>query len=100
VFDSYAEAYPWSAPRARKRWYDILLAEPAKKLVVVCLGNRAAGAVPVLTDRSWGEWVYTPGLLSFVAVPHPSGLNRLYNDPSMRALTGRVLRQALEEVAA
>lgn len=33
-------------------------------------------------------------------IPHPSGLNRQYNDPSVRRLAAEHLREALDEAEA
>lgn len=85
---------PWSKVRARSRWTEYLATVPdGHPVTVVCLGAKAAAAIgrhPV----EWGEW-REGGLLRHVAIPHPSGRNRLYNDPEMVETARRVLREAL-----
>lgn len=78
----------WDAARARR-------AARRKPLRGVCvlLGGRVAAAYG-LDGLGWGWWLRTPRALVCV-VPHPSGVNRLYNDPPMRELAGRVLAEAL-----
>ena len=97
VFDSYEAAYPWSVPRARNRWARWLLSDRGP-LVVVCLGRRAADTVDPDPRgmRPWGSWLRV-GRLSMSLIPHPSGLNLLYNDRRMRDLAGRVLQEAISE---
>lgn len=98
AIERHEDAYPWSVKRARERWTRWLLERPDKEqqspLTVVCLGRKASDAVGHRADRPWGEWVEV-GLLRVTAIPHPSGRNRLYNDETMRALAGRVLREAM-----
>lgn len=36
----------------------------------------------------------------FVTIPHPSGLNRLYNEEEVKARTGEVLREAIDRAEA
>lgn len=62
--------------------------------VVVLLGRRVARAYG-LADAPWGEWQSIhPNRAVACVVPHPSGVNHVMNDPAMRRLVGRVLRQA------
>lgn len=101
VIERYADAEPWSTPRARERWLGYLrdrfgeerLTLPSQGLVVVCLGRRAATAVGA--PEEWGVWEAVDRM-QVAALPHPSGLNRVYNEPEMRALAGRVLHEAIE----
>jgi hypothetical protein len=58
---------------------------------VVLLGRRLASIYDV---PFWGLWTPKPGA-RVVAIPHPSGLNHLYNDPEVRRNVGRVLREAV-----
>jgi hypothetical protein len=98
VFDRHRDATPWSAPAARDNWAGILGEDypevVAGSLVVVCLGRRVADAVGV-GDLDWFEWVGT-GFGEAAVIPHPSGRNRLYNDPENRRSAGLVLRAAIE----
>jgi hypothetical protein len=79
----------WDAARARR-------AASRKPLrgVVVLLGARVARAYD-LDPLGWGHWLRLTRHAAVVAVPHPSGVNHLYNDPAARELAGRVLREAL-----
>lgn len=86
-------AYPWSAPRARRRWLE-WRAGAGGDLVVVCLGRRAAVAAGLPARHPWGEWAAV-GRDTITAIPHPSGLCREYNDPDARLLARRVLSEAL-----
>jgi hypothetical protein len=49
--------------------------------VVVCLGRRVAGTF-YPGAPAWS--VYSHGTCTFVLVPHPSGLCRVWNDPAAR----------------
>lgn len=60
---------------------------------VVLLGKRVAAAVGAPTD--YFRWERACGARC-VTIPHPSGINRVLNDPKMQELTGLVLRQAAE----
>lgn len=95
VISRYAAAYPWSLPRAQAAWTRWLVGEwgGREPLVVVCLGRRVQRAVGLGAARGWGDWVFA-GLLAAVAIPHPSGLNRVLNDPGVRLLVGETLDQA------
>ena len=45
-------------------------------------------------QQGWYEWVYL-GTARVARFPHPSGLNRLWNDQAERRAAGRFLRAAL-----
>ena len=62
---------------------------------VVCLGQRVAGVVGA--PNAWHQWS-TDGRL--VAIPHPSGLNRLLNDQVQRALCRVTLSLARAKASA
>lgn len=106
VFERYAAATPWSAPKARDA-----VAEALPELVgrvVVCLGRRVQAAVagalqighaPPVPYNAWRMDV--PGEPSrWVTIPHPSGLNRMLNDEEERVQAGIVLRAALDAALA
>lgn len=96
VFNRYAQATPWSAGHARACADEIRRSEDAQgSRVVVCLGRRVAAAFGI-DDQGFYHWVPVEGDgIRFVALPHPSGLNRLLNDPDHRAKAGDVLRDAM-----
>jgi hypothetical protein len=87
VFERYAQATPWSAPRARER-----VASMEMPPVVVLLGRKVQAAF-CLRPLDFFEWAHE-GARSFVVIPHPSGLNRVLNDPEQRAMCGCVLNEA------
>lgn len=104
LIERYADAAPWSAPRARAA--AVALADDLLDhgRVVVCLGRRVHAAMCSGLDlgppRDPHEWVtVAPSGASFVAVPHPSGLNRVLNDPGEREALGATLRRAAELAA-
>jgi len=74
---------------ARKAARRILLDDRRPGIVV--LGKRAARAFG-LTDPRWFEWTDALGQ-RVVVIPHPSGVNRYYNDEENRALTRRFFEE-------
>lgn len=65
--------------------------------VIVLLGARLRkvfydGEQPKFYE--WIEWEESSAMI--VAIPHPSGLTRNYNDPAERERAGRVLKEAIE----
>lgn len=96
VFERYAQATPWSVQRARERAFEINASgEVLSSRVVVCLGRRVAAAFGI-DDIPFYHWapVESDGI-SFVSIPHPSGLNRVLNDLDQRVRAGEVLREAM-----
>jgi uracil-DNA glycosylase len=114
------ERYPGSMPGggaalpmipARCAWARLL--PDLSGRVVVLLGARLRDMARA--PREFGVWgpgvpLRQPGLeegygledgvsMQVVAIPHPSGLNRSYNDPAQEALASRVLREALARAA-
>lgn len=79
--------------------------------VVVLLGRRAqqayvdmqAPAQTPVDGLDFYRWVKDPdsdtGRLHVVVLPHPSALNRTYNDTSARQRAGRYLREAITKAA-
>lgn len=60
---------------------------------VVILGRSASRAAGLDGTEPWGEWICdSPPAIT--VIPHPSGLNRLYNDDNYRALARDVLTKA------
>lgn len=71
--------------------------------VVVMLGVRLPRAFGV-EDASFFEWrteldAGEERALQWVMIPHPSGLNRILNDPTARERCGSVLREARARAA-
>lgn len=60
---------------------------------IICLGTRVADAFGAASGHY--AWYPSTAVTPLVRVPHPSGLNRAYNTPANRDMTGRVLREAL-----
>jgi hypothetical protein len=83
-------AFPLAAAREALARLD-LDAYPA----VVCLGQRVAGVVGA--PNAWHQWSPDRRL---VTIPHPSGLNRLLNEPAQRNLCRLTLSLARAKAAA
>lgn len=71
-----------------------------KGRVIVLLGKRVAQAffhdhVKNVPYFQWFEWEEERTFLC--VIPHPSGINRQYNDPKNVRLAGQALRQAIEK---
>ena len=102
VVERYEDSHPWTRDvqaRARARWVRYLLDlfdDPVLRdehLFVVALGRKAAEIIGAPDE--WGAWREMPGgKLAATSIPHPSGLNRLYNSTTTQALARRVLREA------
>lgn len=88
LFRRYADATPWSVPKARQRARLLDTNE-----VNILLGRKVAEAFDV--DAPYFEWGELPAGQLVVVVPHPSGLNRKLNEEQMRRLTGATLRDAM-----
>lgn len=101
LFERYAQAEPWSVPRAREQACE--LEADLRSRVVVCLGRRVQAAILAAVDAdrdaAFHEWLTTPDATSLVSIPHPSGLNRALNDPAERERCGETLRSALAKGA-
>jgi uracil-DNA glycosylase len=85
----YRDAYPWARSRA------VAYAEtvPVRE-VTVLLGRKVAEAFGV---SEFYEWRRLPSGTCAIAVPHPSGRNRLLNEEAERERMGAALREALME---
>jgi uracil-DNA glycosylase len=90
--DDPAYTDPWDAPYASRSWYRYAEARD-DRFVVVALGRRAAAAVG-RDDVPFYTWVPSSGYDS-VAVPHPSGLSRIWNDASTPVRVRETLHEAL-----
>ena len=78
----------WS-DRVAERSGRILRGELKEGDVVVLLGHKVRRAVGVPPVDTFGTLILHG--VTFYCVPHPSGLNRLYNDPAVRRHVGRLL---------
>ncbi len=85
---SQGKGAAWSPTKARRAAGRLPL-----RGVVVLLGQRVANAYQ-LGGLCWAHWLHTPAGAWVTAIPHPSGVNRLYNDEAMRALVAEVLHGA------
>lgn len=94
LFPRYGAAYPWSAGKARAAAEALLHDLPP---VTVLLGQRVAAAFGL----EGTGYLYRCSHITRdpekhgIVIPHPSGLNRVYNDPQQRQEAGFCLRQAL-----
>lgn len=62
--------------------------------VLLLLGNRVARAFDLPSDVEWLEWYRSPTHAHpMIAVPHPSGRNRWWNDMDNVAEARRLLRE-------
>lgn len=98
LFRRYADATPWSVPSARARAEEMI--PDLKGRVVVALGRRVQTAIssvlPLPETFGFHAVLHRPERdVFFVAIPHPSGLNRALNDPAERERCGESLRLAL-----
>lgn len=95
VFRRYANATPWSLPKAREQALTLLTDMPDDgSAVAVLLGRRVAAAFG-LERLPFFRWERTLSGM-FVVVPHPSGRNHLMNDAAIRHAVGVALRAAVD----
>lgn len=66
---------------------------------VILLGSKVAWAFNLLNVPyfEWHTQLVEGGSIGVAFVPHPSGRNRVLNDPDVRDQMGRFLRQAVED---
>lgn len=108
LFESPDEGVPWRHPEAVMRAIRLLMTVKEGDRVV-CLGNRVAEAFGLLRVRGglpYYEWRSArkfgdllsrePIEFSVARVPHPSGRNRVLNDPDHRVRMSAFLRECLE----
>lgn len=93
----YSAIVPWSRFEAESRAYEVLTwlrrSMPTVRRVVL-LGGRVGAAFGLgepWSSRSEGG---TSDGLMLIVIPHPSGRNRVYNDPAARARAGAEIRWA------
>ncbi len=90
----FDELKSWSVPEARRQVFEVwwwLNGKPRVRRVVL-LGNRVAAAFGV--ERMWSATTFSRRNLTVVAIPHPSGKCRVYNDEAARKRAGAVVRWA------
>jgi uracil-DNA glycosylase len=100
LFRAHGEAEPWRVRAARER--ALSLALDLRGAVVVCLGRRVHDAVCSalgLGAPAFHEWVEDASGRRVAGIPHPSGLNRLLNEPAERERCGETLRAAMARAA-
>jgi hypothetical protein len=79
----------WSRCRAAKS--GAFMVESLVGLNVVMLGTLVPPALKLRYSGAWYEWTTTHTGMRYCVVPHPSGLNRIYNDVAYRQRTGGLL---------
>lgn len=86
----------------------VTFAEKNEGRVIVVLGARLKSLFTIVLDNYiWHDAMVTIGThgevhktpCQIVAIPHPSGLNRMMNDQGHRDRSGQVLREAMTRVA-
>lgn len=91
-YNLYArEPREWSRERAASAARRFVRAYSHRAVAVLMLGTKVCSAFGVTRP----EWLRTYDIgdgMEGVAVPHPSGLNRWYNDPANRRRAEMVLR--------
>lgn len=91
VFERHYEAVPWVRPLARKNAREICDGYE----VVVALGRKVQEAIG-MEDYDFHVWAdQTKYGYKSVAIPHPSGLNRVLNAEEERQKFGNSIQQAL-----
>lgn len=84
----------WSPERAKERSLEIV--ERYKDRTVVCCGQEVSSALwLVWSPFRWALPSTTYPRRDWVAIPHPSGLNREYNNPATRAAAEILLADLL-----
>lgn len=78
----------WSRNRARAASQAMLDSLVSRR--VVLLGTALPSALGMRYLGQWYEW-RDDGHMTWCVAPHPSGLNRVYNDVEYRHKTGRLL---------
>lgn len=102
---TFEAAYPWTnvtRELAKARVMNLIAdwweddATHDDTLVVIALGRNAQDALPNGSrSKPFFTWTLHPRAC-YVTIPHPSGLNHLYNAPENHESASRVLRESLE----
>lgn len=85
----------WSRGRALES--GAFMVESLVGLDVVMLGTLVPPALKLRYHGAWYEWTTTHTGMRYCVVPHPSGLNRVYNDASYRYKTGKLLADLIRD---
>lgn len=97
LFQTYTLATPWRVGAAREQ--AVRIRGDLYGRVVVCLGRRVHAAVSQALElwppADFHDWRSFPNGAGVVAIPHPSGLNRLLNEDAERRRCGETLRLAM-----
>ena len=100
IFETPDEGKHWNAQTAYLRAMKLMSVMPRNANVVV-LGKKAATAFKIvnLPQYAWHSAVriLSGDALRLAHIPHPSGLNRRYNDPAELERASRFLREALRD---
>lgn len=95
VFDrrNLIDSLTWDARAARARGGSVIESLPDESEVVFC-GTEVCKCLR-LKREPWGvvtTYTWLPELrIRYCTIPHPSGLNHIYNDPAMREYVGSLL---------
>lgn len=95
----------WSAPRAREA-ASVLVERLPESRVWILLGKRVAVAFgfhgewkpPCTSVDTIGDRILPPKCGLILALPHPSGLNRMWNDPELSGRCRKLLQSVLPEI--
>jgi hypothetical protein len=85
----------WSRGRAAEA--GMTMVESLVGLNVVMLGTLVPPALGLRYNSAWYEWTTTHTGLRYCVAPHPSGLNRIYNEVSYRQRTGKLLADLIRD---
>lgn len=89
-FVNLCDARVWCPLAARRKW-EALESAYAGRTVVMC--GRLVLAASWRTRGGVGRWYASGGGGRWCYIPHPSGLNREYNDPLLRLVVGLRLEE-------
>lgn len=98
IFETPDEGKPWEHHEAYVRALRMMGAMPVNARIVL-LGKKVATAFKVVNLPEY-EWhsavrIWSGDTLWLAHIPHPSGLNRKYNDPADRERASAFLREAI-----
>lgn len=100
IFESPDAGVPWESRKALIRAMQMMSVFPHNGRIVI-LGKRAAQAFRIAQFDPYhfvsAVRIWSGDTLWMAHVPHPSGRNRLLNDPKERERMGRFLREAWKD---